>query len=86
MQPPEHLEDPLRLRRIHADPVVPHPEPVSARLALCSDVDPKGPIGAELERVREQVLKDVRELARVRLHGGQRIDGDLGLLLGDRLG
>ena len=81
----ERLEDPLGLRRVHADPIVRDREDGNATLDLGVDEHDRDVV-AELERIADQVQEDLAQLARVAEDRGQLLDLDLTVGLLDRPG
>ena len=78
MQPLKQHEDALEVLRLDADAVVGHRDAPFARLLGGAHVDARQRRPAELERVADQVLEELRELHLVDVRGGQRIPGDGG--------
>src|ERR1044071_2564595 len=78
VQPLEDHEDALEVLRLDADAVVGDGDLPRIALVLGADVDARYAGAAELERVADQVLEQLRELHVVHALGGQRIPGDGG--------
>ena len=72
VQPPERLEDALRVRRVHADPVVAHREAPHRAIALGVDADLGVLAARELHGVADEVLKDATEVRSIGEHDGKR--------------
>ena len=70
----EHAEDPGRLVGVDADAVVAHRHDPLLAVAQRGDLDPRGVVAAELDRVGEQVLQHAAQLARIALDLGQLAD------------
>src|SRR5437763_12165784 len=78
----EHLEDALAVARVDADAVVGDREVPRVGLAARGDLHQRSRLAAELQRVGDQVLEQLRELHPVALDGGQDAVDDLALAVG----
>src|SRR5438132_848988 len=78
MQALEQHEDALEVLRLDADAVVGDADVPLAGLLHRADMDVRPRRAAELERIADQVLEDLREPHHVAVHGGQRVQGDRG--------
>src|SRR5439155_2048523 len=81
----EHLEDALAVARVDADAVVGDLEVPVLALAARADLDARGGLAAELQRVGDEVLEQLGELHPVAVDGGQIGGEHLPARLGDLL-
>jgi len=72
--PREHVEDPGRLARVDAKPVVAHRHDPFLAVAKGAELDPQGGLAAVLHGVPEEVLQHAPQLPRVALDLGQLAD------------
>src|SRR5437764_14176871 len=84
VQTREHAEDALGLRRVDADPVVPNAEAPAVGHLGRPDADARRLVAGELDRVRDQVLEQLAQSARVPGDRRQRSDLDVSTRIGDR--
>lgn len=80
----KNQEDFIDVLLLEADAVVSHAEYPLLWFIADRDVDSRRTLGAELDRVAQQILKDLRQLRQVGADLGQRIVRDFGAALPNR--